>query len=661
MDTRVRIKIRTASFFRKFYRIPKPVQLTLFAGLFAFVGGLYLWNTRAATIYNIPASIASDCSKDVTAELNNWFRSIPDGTNSSPSVLMFGSSKCYRVDGKLINLDSYNPGERFYKYLVFDGNGSRLDGTYFKPPTDAKINHDMVYLVDAVGITFQNFSLYGQHTNPCNLDASGNCRDGGAIGQYEWYSGIAIGGGQDINVRNVKIYNMYGDGILLHGGHGAGNRDSNGQPLWANATPKNITIENTLIDGTGRHAIGMVAGDGVLVKGSTFDRISYQVVDLEYEAFQPVRNITFDGNTIKRHYLGFIAATTGGEYGVCPPEGFNSNHVFINNVMTVSGVTTTMPIWENATQDSCVSDKKDIRIENNTLIYQHGSDQNPVIKLQRVLGTISIKNNRFIQADPLKAYTAVGIWNSTPNVTIRSNDGREAAYAYMVDGFKHKSGVDACGNITALGTNIPIACSSSPPPADTNPPSAPVNLRATSITSNSVVLAWDGSTDDVGVMSYDVYRDGVVVGNVSSTTNTAYTDNGLLASKVHSYYVTAKDAAGNESKASNVIDAQTIAEASSTKTAITSFNGTIANYGSNIHTFNLPKSGTVALDLSWAQGAKFTIEVIDANDRIVLRQNAESSPLRASFSAPSAGEYTFRVTLNMKPSRKYTLKITYPL
>ena len=89
---------------------------------------------------------------------------------------------------------------------------------------------------------------------------------------------------------------------------------------------------------------------------------------------------------------------------------------------------------------------------------------------------------------------------------------------------------------------------------DTQPPTAPTNLRATGVTGNSVALAWNASTDESGVSGYNILRDNVIVG---SSTTTTFTDTGLAASTTYAYTVKAKDAAGNDSPASNQISATT--------------------------------------------------------------------------------------------------------
>ncbi|GAA3107053.1 fibronectin type III domain-containing protein [Streptosporangium carneum] len=84
-------------------------------------------------------------------------------------------------------------------------------------------------------------------------------------------------------------------------------------------------------------------------------------------------------------------------------------------------------------------------------------------------------------------------------------------------------------------------------PTDPTPPSTPGNLRVTGTTSSSVSLAWDASTDNVGVTGYEVYRGTTLV---TTVTGTSHTDSGLAASTSYTYTVRARDAAGNRSEPS---------------------------------------------------------------------------------------------------------------
>lgn len=89
---------------------------------------------------------------------------------------------------------------------------------------------------------------------------------------------------------------------------------------------------------------------------------------------------------------------------------------------------------------------------------------------------------------------------------------------------------------------------------DTEAPTAPTNLVVTNEASTSINLSWTASTDNVGVVSYDVYVDGVFNTNVS--TNSANIIN-LTPETTYSFYVIALDAAGNESAQSNSVNGTT--------------------------------------------------------------------------------------------------------
>ncbi|WP_370087784.1 GEVED domain-containing protein [Ekhidna sp.] len=89
---------------------------------------------------------------------------------------------------------------------------------------------------------------------------------------------------------------------------------------------------------------------------------------------------------------------------------------------------------------------------------------------------------------------------------------------------------------------------------DTQAPSVPTNLSASSVTQTSLTLSWTASTDNVGVTGYDVYQGGTNIGSVTGTTANV---TGLTASTTYSFTVRAKDAAGNVSAASAALNVTT--------------------------------------------------------------------------------------------------------
>ena len=91
---------------------------------------------------------------------------------------------------------------------------------------------------------------------------------------------------------------------------------------------------------------------------------------------------------------------------------------------------------------------------------------------------------------------------------------------------------------------------------DTTKPSTPANLHSTGSTSSSVSLAWNASTDNVGVTGYDVLQGGTVA---TTVTGTSATVDGLAASTTYSFAVRARDAAGNVSANSATVSVTTAA------------------------------------------------------------------------------------------------------
>jgi len=104
--------------------------------------------------------------------------------------------------------------------------------------------------------------------------------------------------------------------------------------------------------------------------------------------------------------------------------------------------------------------------------------------------------------------------------------------------------------------------SSGPGPGpDTQAPSVPANLTSPASTANSISLAWNASTDNVGVTGYQVLRapgtTGGTFAQIATASSNAFVDSSLAASTTFRYQVRARDAAGNVSAVSNTATATT--------------------------------------------------------------------------------------------------------
>jgi len=119
---------------------------------------------------------------------------------------------------------------------------------------------------------------------------------------------------------------------------------------------------------------------------------------------------------------------------------------------------------------------------------------------------------------------------------------------------------DAVGNVSGASNTASATTTAAP---DTQAPTVPASLTASNATQTTIDLAWSAATDNVAVTGYDVYKDGALYASVTGTTKQV---TGLTVSTSYSFYVKAKDAAGNVSGASNTASATTTAAPSSSCT-----------------------------------------------------------------------------------------------
>lgn len=127
--------------------------------------------------------------------------------------------------------------------------------------------------------------------------------------------------------------------------------------------------------------------------------------------------------------------------------------------------------------------------------------------------------------------------------------------------------------------------------SDTEAPSAPLNLEATTVSETSITLTWQAATDNVSVTGYTLYQDNVVImDNLQATTTEV---EGLNEDATYAFYVTASDAENNESNPSNTLSITTALTPISFKETLSEmgiFTGTLADI--------IPSEGVQLYELS---------------------------------------------------------------
>ena len=222
------------------------------------------------------------------------------------------------------------------------------------------------------------------------------------------------------------------------------------------------------------------------------------------------------------------------------------------------------------------------------------------------------------------------------------------AYTFEVEAF------DAPGNASNRAAVIgsTLAC------PDTQAPSAPAGVLASSRTANSIALTWSPSTDNVGVTGYGLYRGGSLVGTGTTTTGIFA---GLTCNTNYTLAVDAVDAAGNRSAPSTVMVSTTacpdttppstptgVAASNVSQTGLTlSWNASTDNVGVSGYDVyrNATKMATVTSRSSSQTGLAcgtsytFAVEALDAaGNRSPRAQMSASTSACSSPPPPPSGE-----------------------
>ncbi|MDB5165054.1 MAG: exoglucanase [Candidatus Saccharibacteria bacterium] len=223
-----------------------------------------------------------------------------------------------------------------------------------------------------------------------------------------------------------------------------------------------------------------------------------------------------------------------------------------------------------------------------------------------VAGYNILRNGTQLATTTTTSYTNTGLTPST-------------SYSYTIQAY------DAAGKTSASSTALAVSTA-----ADTVAPSIPTGLTSSASTVNSITLGWTASTDNVGVIGYNIYRDGTKVGTSATT---SYTSTGLTPGTAYSFTVQAYDAAAKTSAQTAALSVSTLADTvapsvptgltSPSKTATTatlSWTASTDNVG--VTGYNILRNGTkvgtsattsyTATGLTSGATYSFTIQAYDA-------------------------------------------------
>lgn len=220
---------------------------------------------RAATSVSPPASIADDCSVDVTAPMQHWLDGLPADT-----TVVAPAGACYLVDEGLRLADPQG--------LTLSGGVWRDDADLAAPSAGA--DNPVFWLVGGSDVTLSGLTIEG--ADP-----------GGYYPSGAFAAGVRSDGVVGLTVSDVDVQDVFGDGIELNVLRG--DRDSDGTIV----TPtEQATISDVDVTGAGRQGISFVGVDGAQVDDVQLSDTGLDTFDVEADQWdEGAEDVTIDGCT----------------------------------------------------------------------------------------------------------------------------------------------------------------------------------------------------------------------------------------------------------------------------------------------------------------------------------------------------------------------------
>jgi len=265
------------------------IALGMLCSLLACGGGSGTAQMETGTVYTVPASVNGTGTTDVTAALNAWISTVPDGTATNPSILRFPSGNVYRLSQGLQFRDR--------TYMIFDGYGAKLK-------LDPAAGFSQLQSLFLLGKAYNGF-FGGLNTNIVirgfELEAS-NPTPGMWSASREMAHAIEIDNSDGVEVYDVLAHGIGGDGFKTTAG-------------------SHLHIHHNHILDAGRQGVSVISGDHILIENNQFDDMGYYILDIEpNDNTESATDITFRYNTVGSWGpnlgvgAGFVACGSGTAY-----------------------------------------------------------------------------------------------------------------------------------------------------------------------------------------------------------------------------------------------------------------------------------------------------------------------------------------------------------
>ena len=247
-----------------------------------------------ANVRTVPASIPADCSGDVADALSRFIAGVPDGM-----TVRFRPGGCYAAGNRIEVRDKTG--------LTIDGNGSTFrssaenTGKREANPNWLLLRGRDLLITDMKIVG--NFHLTGTRSQQ-RVNQASTEGEAGATSQPN--AGIGIYGGRGITVRDVKIRDVFGDGVLT----GVSEYVDGSVP---SQTPRDVRVERVSATKTARHCFSPNQVVGFRLEDSVGRDCWYGALDAELDdPKQQLQDVHIVGNTFSGfNLLGILVPVAG--------------------------------------------------------------------------------------------------------------------------------------------------------------------------------------------------------------------------------------------------------------------------------------------------------------------------------------------------------------
>ncbi|SNT35104.1 Por secretion system C-terminal sorting domain-containing protein [Ekhidna lutea] len=492
-------------------------------------GGIQTYDMNNGTNYNNASDITSNSTtfNHETGVQAHW------GAEQTHKYFMQQHSRnSYNGSGAVIR--SYVSYSSNYVNAFWDGSRMTYgdgDGVNYGPLVSLDIvGHEITH-----GVTEYSANLvYSYESGALNesfSDIFGESIENFAQGTNDWLMGDHIGaGGSGGALRSMSNPNAYGDPDTYQGTNWHTSSSDNGG-VHVNSGVQNFWFYLLTVGGNGTNDHG--------------DSYTVTAIGMEKAAAIAYRNLSVYLSTNSQYSdarTGAIQAAVD-LYGAGSPE-----EIAVTNAWHAVGVGDpyggTPPPATCETGDITLSITFDNYPEETAWTLKNSS------------GT-TIASDSYSTANPdgstvSETFTGLAADNYTFTITDAYGDGICCSYGSGSYSLSSVDGTFKTGG--SFGSSEATVFCIEEAGGDTEAPTAPTNLAASNVTETTLTLNWTASTDNVGVTGYDVYQGST---NIGTVTNTTANVTGLTSGTSYTFTVTAKDAAGNESAASNAVNVTT--------------------------------------------------------------------------------------------------------